>query len=173
MASGKKYQIDMCHGPIFSKIIIFTIPLIAANVMATLFNSADMIVVGRFANSQALAAVGATNGLTALVLNLFFGLSSGISVLATRFIGAKDNKSLNRVVHTAIAVAAYGGTAMAILGILISRPVLQLMELRRKFSTRRAYICGYIVPGYRLSCFTPSAARFCGQQVTPAVRFTT
>ncbi|MBQ9089150.1 MAG: MATE family efflux transporter [Lentisphaeria bacterium] len=127
MSSGKKYQIDMCHGPIFSKIVIFTIPLIAANVMATLFNSADMIVVGRFANTQALAAVGATSGLTALVLNMFFGLSSGVSVLATRFIGARDNKSLNRVVHTAIAIAAYGGTAMAILGIIISRPVLKLM----------------------------------------------
>ena len=57
MGSAKKYQIDMCHGPLFNKIVIFTVPLIAANVISTLFNSADMIVVGRFANANALAAV--------------------------------------------------------------------------------------------------------------------
>lgn len=127
MGSAKKYQIDMCHGPLFNKIVIFTLPLIAANVIGTLFNSADMIVVGRFASAKALAAVGATGGLTMLVLNLFFGISSGVSVLASRFIGAKDRKSLSRVVHTAITVAIYGGTAMAILGILISKPMLKLM----------------------------------------------
>lgn len=127
MGSTRKYQIDMCHGPLFSKIVVFTMPLIAANVIATLFNSADMIVVGRFANAQALAAVGATGGLTMLVLNLFFGLSSGVSVLSSRFIGARDRKSLSRTVHTAMTVAMYGGAAMAILGIIISKPVLKLM----------------------------------------------
>ena len=127
MGSTKKYQIDMCHGPLFSKIVIFTVPLIAANVIGTLFHSADMIVVGRFANANALAAVGATGGLTMLVLNLFFGLSSGTSVLASRFIGARDRKSLSRTVHTALTVGFYGGTAMALLGILISKPMLQLM----------------------------------------------
>ena len=127
MGSAKKYQIDMCHGPLFSKIVAFTIPLIAANVIGTLFNAADMIVVGRFADAKALAAVGSTGGLTMLVLNIFFGLSSGVSVLASRFIGARDRKSLSRTVHTAMTVAIYGGTAMAILGILISKPVLQLM----------------------------------------------
>lgn len=127
MGSAKKYQIDMCHGPLFNKIVIFTVPLIAANVIATLFNSADMIVVGRFASAKALAAVGATGGLTMLVLNLFFGLSSGVSVLASRFIGARDNISLSRTVHTAMTVAVYGGAAMAILGIIISKPILTLM----------------------------------------------
>lgn len=127
MGSTRKYQIDMCHGPLFSKIVVFTMPLIAANVIATLFNSADMIVVGRFADAQALAAVGATGGLTMLVLNLFFGLSSGVSVLSSRFIGARDRKSLSRTVHTAMTVAMYGGAAMAILGIIISKPVLKLM----------------------------------------------
>lgn len=127
MGSAKKYQIDMCHGPLFSKIVAFTIPLIAANVIGTLFNAADMIVVGRFANASALAAVGATGGLTMLVLNLFFGISSGVSVLASRFIGARDNKSLSKVVHTAMTVATFGGTAMALLGIIISKPMLKLM----------------------------------------------
>ena len=58
MGSAKKYQTDMCHGPLFSKIVAFTIPLIAANVIGTLFHAADMIVVGRFADAKALAAVG-------------------------------------------------------------------------------------------------------------------
>lgn len=127
MGSAKKYQIDMCHGPLFSKIVAFTIPLIAANVIGTLFHAADMIVVGRFADAKALAAVGSTGGLTMLVLNIFFGLSSGASVLSSRFIGARDRKSLSKTVHTAMTIAMYGGTAMAILGIFISKPVLKLM----------------------------------------------
>lgn len=127
MSSAGKYKIDMCHGPLFSKIVIFTLPLIAANVMAALFNAADLIVVGRFASAEALAGVGATSGLTMLVLNLFFGLSAGISVLASRFIGSRDKKSLSRTVHTAMAIAVYGGTAMAIIAIIISRPILIMM----------------------------------------------
>ena len=128
MGAGSKYQIDMCHGPLLKKIIIFTVPLIAANLMGALFNSADLIVVGRFANAKALAAVGATSGLTMLVLNLFFGLSSGVSVLASRFIGSRDRRQLSKTVHTAMSVAIYGGIAMAIFSILISKPILKLMN---------------------------------------------
>lgn len=127
MGSAKKYQIDMTRGPLFSKIIRFSVPLMFSYVLQMLFNTADLIVVGRFASSEALAAVGATSGLTVLVLNIFFGLAVGVNVLTARFIGAKDRKNISATVHTAAAVGLYGGILMAAIGILASRPMLQLM----------------------------------------------
>ncbi|MBR1951042.1 MAG: polysaccharide biosynthesis C-terminal domain-containing protein, partial [Lentisphaeria bacterium] len=128
MGSGKKYQIDMCHGPLFSKIVFFTIPLMMTNLLQLLFHAADLIVIGQFAPGESLAAVGATNGLTVLVLNIFFGLGTGINVLVARYTGAKDSAQVSRNVHTAAAVAVYWGIAMAIIGIFISKPMLRLMD---------------------------------------------
>ena len=123
----QRQMLSMTEGPIGRGILLFAIPLMLTSVLQIFYNSADMIVVGRFADAKALAAVGSTGGLTMLVLNIFFGLSSGVSVLASRFIGARDRKSLSKTVHTAMTVAIYGGTAMALLGIIISKPVLLLM----------------------------------------------
>ena len=117
MNSGNKFQIDMCHGPLFSKIILFSIPLIITNMLQLLFQATDIIVLGRFADAQTMASVGATSGLTVLVLNIFFGLSVGVNVLAARYTGAKDRKRVSLTVHTAAAVAFYGGIAMAVIGI--------------------------------------------------------
>ena len=82
MNTTNKYQIDMTHGPLFSKIVIFSLPLMSSYVMLVLFNTIDLVVIGRFASREAMAAVGATSGLTVLVLNIFFGLSVGVNVLA-------------------------------------------------------------------------------------------
>ena len=127
MSSAKKYQIDMCHGPLFSKIVFFTLPLMMTNILQLLFHAADLIVIGQFAPGEALAAVGATNGLTVLVLNIFFGLGTGINVLVARYTGAKNPEKVSQNVHTAVAIALYWGVAMAIIGILISKPMLRLM----------------------------------------------
>ena len=122
-----KYQMDMTHGPLLSKIVIFSIPLMFSYILQMLFNTADLIVVGRFGSADALAAVGATTGLTHLVLNVFFGLSVGVNVLTARYFGAKDRKNISDTVHTAAAVSLYGGVIMAAIGILVSRQVLELM----------------------------------------------
>lgn len=127
MASFQKNQIDMTRGPLFSKAIFFTIPLMLTNMMQLMFHAADLIVIGQFAPGEALAAVGATSGLTVLVLNVFFGLGTGINVLVARYIGAKDPSRVSQSVHTAAAIAFYWGIAMAIIGIIISRPMLKLM----------------------------------------------
>jgi putative MATE family efflux protein len=128
MIRGKQQRMDMCNGPLFSKIVFFTIPLMMTFVLQLLFHAADLIVVGRFATGEALAAVGATNGLTTLVLNVFFGLSTGINVVVSRNTGAKNHLGVARAVHTAAAIALRGGFVMAVIGILISRPALQWME---------------------------------------------
>ena len=127
MAGGKNYKIDMCHGPLFSRIILFSLPLMATNILQLMFHAADLVVVGRYASAEAMAAVGATSSLSVLILNIFFGLAAGVNVLVARYIGAKDNKNLSKTVHTAMAVAIYLGAAMAIVGLFVSKPILQLI----------------------------------------------
>ncbi len=127
MAGGKKYQIDMTSGPLFGKIVRFSLPLMAANVMQLLFHAVGLIVLGRFADGKSIAAVGSTSGLTVLILNIFLGLATGVNVLVARYVGAKDRKKASLTVHTAMATALFGGAAMALVSLLIARPMLVWM----------------------------------------------
>ena len=129
MSTGKKFHIDMCHGPLLGKIIRFAIPLMMANVSALMFNAADLIVLGQYASSSAMAAVGAAPAFTTLMLNLFWGISAGVNVLTARYIGAKDKKNVSKTVHTAIAVGCYGGVTMTIIGLFVTEPMLRLMSV--------------------------------------------
>ena len=127
ISSKKKFEVDMCHGPLWSQIIRFTIPLIISGALQLCFHSADLIVIGRFASHHALAAVGATAALTMLLVNIFFGLSIGTNVLAARYLGENNRKDLSRTVHTAILTSIAGGTVLALIGIFLARPMLVLM----------------------------------------------
>ena len=122
-----KYQIDMCRGPLFRQIVLFSVPLMLSGILQLLFNAADLIVIGRFASHEALAAVGATSSLTALIVNVFMGLSVGTNVLVANFYGAKDRKSVSRTVHTAVLIAIIGGIILAGVGIALATPLLRLM----------------------------------------------
>lgn len=124
----KKYEIDMCNGPLFSKIMVFYVPLMLSGVLQLLFNAADIIVVGQFAGSEALAAVGSTSSLINLLVNVFMGLSVGTNVLVARFYGAGKSRELNEMVHTAVASAFVCGVALIFIGIGLSRPALTLMD---------------------------------------------
>lgn len=123
----KKYEIDMCNGPLFGKILIFYIPLMLSGTLQLLFNAADIVVVGRFAGSDSLAAVGATSALTNLIVNLFIGLSVGANVLVAHFYGAGQREELKSMVQTAVATAAVGGVILTVVGVLASQPALSLM----------------------------------------------
>ena len=123
-----KYQIDMCRGPLFSKIVLFSVPLIFAGILQLLFNAADMVIVGRFASYESMGAVGSTLSLCVLVVNTFLGLSVGTNVLVARYVGAHAGKQIRNAVHTAIAMALIGGSVLAVFGIFISEPVLRLMH---------------------------------------------
>lgn len=123
----RSYEMDMCHGPLFSKIIMFAIPLILSGVLQLLFNAADIVVVGRFTGSHALAAVGSTSSLINLLVNLFIGVSVGANVLLGKFCGAQDYKNASETVHTAIYIAIWGGVIMIFAGLILARPLLELM----------------------------------------------
>lgn len=118
----------MCNGPLFGKILLFTLPLMLSGILQLLFNAADVVVVGRFAGNEALAAVGSTGALTNLLVNLFIGLSVGANVLVARYYGAKAWEEVSQTVHTSIVVSVIGGIVLAFLGIVLARPLLHLMD---------------------------------------------
>lgn len=120
-------SINMLEGPFFRKILWFTVPLAASGMLQLLFNAADVIVVGRFAGKQALAAVSSNGSLINLMINMFMGLSVGTNVLCSRFVGAQNSDGVHQTVHTAIGVSLIGGILLAISGCIAARPLLTLM----------------------------------------------
>lgn len=124
---SSKYTMDMCNGPLLKKIILFAIPLMLSGVLQLLFNAADVIVVGRFTGNEALAAVGSTSSLINLLINLFVGVSVGANVLLGKHIGARDEESASKTVHTAVTFALVVGIAMIFVGFFLSRLLLELM----------------------------------------------
>lgn len=123
----RNYEIDMCNGPLLGKILRFSIPLMLSGILQLLFNAADIVVVGQFSGSDALAAVGSTGSLNNLIVNIFMGLSIGSSVLVARYFGAQDWKNVQDVVHTSMLVSAISGVALIAIGISLARPLLELM----------------------------------------------
>lgn len=127
MASRKHHDLDMLNGPLFGKILLFALPIMAMNILQLLFNAADVIVVGQFAGNQALAAVGATGALINLIINLFMGLSAGTSVVVAQDAGAGDAREVSKSVHTSIAISIVSGLIVMVIGYLLCKPLLVMM----------------------------------------------
>ena len=128
MARSTKYEMNMTEGPMLPKVLMFSLPLIASGILQLLFNAADMIVVGRWAGEQCLAAVGSTGSLINLMVNVFIGLSVGGSVAVARSFGANAPAAAHRSVHTAMTLAIIAGLAVGLIGFIFCRPLLQLMD---------------------------------------------
>jgi len=125
---ARSHEMDMTDGPILKKIIVFSLPLMFSGILQLLFNAADIIVVGKFAGSLSLAAVGSTTSLISLLVNIFIGISTGANVLAAKFFGSRNNKELSHCVHTSIALSGVLGIIVCFLGIFLSTPMLILMK---------------------------------------------
>ena len=123
----KSYEIDMCSGPLLSRILLFAVPLICSGVLQLVFNATDIIVVGRFVSSNAMAAVGSTSSLINLLVNFFIGISVGANVLVARFRGANDYDDAQETVQTALITAVIGGFVLIAAGMLLARPMLEWM----------------------------------------------
>lgn len=147
MTHSKRYEIDMTTGALLPKVLLFSGPLILSGMLQLLYNAADIIVVGRFAGAQALAAVGSTGSLINLLVNLFMGLSVGASVVIARSFGAGDLPAVRRGVHTAVTVALVSGLLVGIMGFLMAHTLLEWMDSPEDvidLSTLyvRIYFCG-------------------------------
>lgn len=123
----KEYSLNTTEGPIFSKIITFTVPLILSGILQLLFNTVDMVVAGRYAGKVALAAIGSTSSLINLLVNVFMGLSVGGNVLVARFFGSGRDRDVHETVHTAITISVLSGIVLAFIGILFAPSLLTLM----------------------------------------------
>lgn len=117
----------MCNGSIMDKLISFSLPLMVSGILQLAFNAVDIIVVGRFSGSQALAAVGSTTALINVFTNLFIGISLGANVLAARFYAAGKDREMSETVHTSIALALISGIMMAVIGVLLAKWALEIM----------------------------------------------
>lgn len=124
---NKSSGIDMCNGPLFSKIVLFVLPLMASGLLQVLYNAADVIVVGKFSGDDALAAVTSTSPLINLIVNLFFGVSTGVSATVARHLGAGHSKKVHQSVHTSLILAVIGGVLLLFIGVLFAEPMLRLM----------------------------------------------
>ena len=118
---------NMLQGPLLGSIISYTIPIILTSILQLLFNAADLVVVGRFCGSISVAAVGATGSITALIVNLFIGLSVGAGVTVAHGVGSREDEVVHRTVHTAIPMALISGVVLTVLGILLSETLLTMM----------------------------------------------
>lgn len=121
-------NMNMCEGPLLPKIIAFAIPLFISSVLQLVFNTADLIVVGRYGSAISVGAVGATSSLVHLIINLFIGLASGVGVVAARSVGAKDDEAVSKTVHTAIPLSIVCGIIINILMFFMAEPMLRFME---------------------------------------------
>lgn len=124
----KTYEIDICSGSILPKLLQFTLPLMCSSILQLLFNAADIIVVGRWAGDNSLAAVGSNSSIINLLVNLFIGLSVGANILAARFYGAGEKEGLRQTVHTAILLSFVSGVLLAVVGACGARTVLIWMQ---------------------------------------------
>lgn len=122
-----KYEIDMCNGSIMDKLISFSLPLMISGMLQLMFTAVDIVVVGRFTGSSALAAVGSTTALIAVFTNLFIGISLGANVLAARFYATDRQKEMSETVHTSILFALLSGMVMAVVGLLMAKTALEIM----------------------------------------------
>ena len=123
----KRQNQSMLEGPLFVNIILYTIPIILTSLLQLLFNAADLIIVGRFCGSISVAAVGATDAITKLMVNFFIGLSVGAGVTVAHGLGSRDNEVVHNTVHTALLTSLVSGVVLTFVGVLFSETFLRLM----------------------------------------------
>ena len=169
---NNKYEIDMCNGSIMDKLISFSLPLMLSSILQLMFNAVDIIVVGRFSGSQALAAVGSTTALINIFTNLFIGISLGANVLAARYYAAGRNKEMSETVHTAITLALISGVVMAFVGLIFAKGALELMGtpedvIRLSTLYMRIYFLG--MPFFMLYNYGAAILRAVGDTKRPLI----
>ena len=167
-----KYEIDMCNGTIMDKLISFSIPLMLSGILQLMFNAVDIVVVGRFSGSQALAAVGSTTALINVFTNLFIGISLGANVLAARYYATGKTKEMSETVHTAIALALVSGVAMAVIGVVFARGALEIMGtpddvIAKSTLYMQIYFCG--MPFFMMYNYGAAILRAVGDTKRPLI----
>ena len=168
----KSHEMDMTKGPLLKKIILFARPLMLTSMLQLLYNTADIVVVGKFAGDASLAAVGSTTSLINLIVNVFMGLSLGAGVIVAQAIGARNNNRLHKTVHTAMLLSVFLGFIVGAVGVFLCRPLLVLMGsptdvLDKATLYMRIYFLG--MPGFMVFNFGAAILRSAGDTKRPLI----
>lgn len=168
-------EMDMLNGSLWDKILLFAVPLAATGILQQLFNAADIAVIGRFVGKHAMAAVGSNAPIIGLMVNLFIGISMGANVVIARFIGQNNREGVLRAVHTSLVVAVGGGVLIAVIGELLTVPLLHLMGVPAEVYDMavlymRVYLAG--MPVIMLYNFESAIYRAKGDTRTPLICLT-
>lgn len=161
----------MCNGSIMDKLISFSLPLMLSGILQLMFNAVDIVVVGRFSGSEALAAVGSTTALINVFTNLFIGISLGANVLAARFYASGKDEEMSETVHTSILLALISGIIMAFLGVIFARICLELMDTPEDVIDLSALYMRIYFLGMPFLCCITMAQQFCVQWEIPSGRW--
>lgn len=170
MSSNKSREVDMLHGPLYGKMLVFMVPLIFSSVLQLLFNAADIIVVGRYAGGNSLAAVGATGATVALIVNFFIGFTVGINYAVAKDYAAGVAENVSKDVHTAILSSLIFGVAVGLIGMIGSRSILELINTPDDIIDKAAlYLSIYFagLPGVALYNAGASIVRSIGDTKRP------
>lgn len=124
---SQKNEIDMLHGPLLKKILLFALPLAASSLLQELFNSVDVAVVGHYVGSKALAAVGSNTPVIGLLINLFVGVSMGACAVLSHHIGTRNTERIRHTIGTIALVALISGILLLFIGWSAARPILEWM----------------------------------------------
>ena len=127
--AASRYNVNMCEGPLLGKIVRYVLPLVATYLLQHLFHFADIVVIGRFASHESMAAIGTTGDLNILMLNLIWGIATGANVVVAQCYGAGDRKALTHAVHSAMALAFFFGTLVFVLGMIFARSMLRGIDV--------------------------------------------
>lgn len=173
-----KREIDMLSGSMWDKILLFALPLALTGILQQLFNAADVIVVGRFTGSMGaayMAAVGANSPVIGLIVNLFIGVSLGTNIVVANAVGAGDHGAIGKAVHTSVLFALICGAAMAVLGEILSKPIIDLLGVpgdvyRPALLYLRIYLAG--LPVILLYNYEAAVYRGVGNTRTPLLALT-
>ena len=166
----EKHTIDMLHGPLVKPMVLFALPLALTGILQQLFNTADVLVLGQFVGTTALAAVGNNSPIIGLLVNLFMGVSLGANVVIARFIGAHNLKETTQAVHTSFLLALILGVAMTVLGELMAAPMLQALGVPSEvMASAELYLRVYLLglPAMGLYNFESAIFRSRGDTQTP------
>lgn len=169
---GPKPQKDLTTGPILPQLIAFCVPLMLSGMLQLLYNATDMIVLGQFASDTAVGAVGSCGSLINLIVNLFIGLAVGVSVCVAQYIGAKRERDVSEVVHTAFTLSLIMGVAVGTVGFFLAEPALRMMgtldeTLAEAVPYMQAYMVG--VPGIMVYNYCAAALRAKGDTMRPLI----
>lgn len=166
----KTKTVDMLSGSLMKNLIIFSLPLVLSGILQLLFNATDIIVIGKYAGKESLAAVGSTGALINLLINVFIGVSIGASVVMGRYVGARDTINARDTLHTAMTIAVIGGIIMAFVGYILSPIFLEMMGTPEEVLPlasiyMRIYFLG--MPAFMIYNFGASILRAIGDTKRP------